>query len=261
MKRILRLEKIFAAQYLKQLMEYKADFLVGIIGVFLTQGLNILLIGIIFTQIPSLRGWSLPEIIFIYGYGSLPKGIDHVLTDNLWAVGQRLVRKGEFDKYMTRPISPLIYCALETFQVDGFGEMLIGILLMANTWQTVAWTPLKAFAFIISIPFATLIYTALKIILSSLAFWMKQSGSLLYVFYQVNGFSKYPVTIYNFPVRFLISFIVPFAFTAYYPASFLLKGQNFVLNIGGTVLVSVLFMTFALWIWNKGIAAYESAGS
>lgn len=261
MKKLLRLERIFAAQYLKQLMEYKGDFLIGMIGVLLTQGLNILLIGIIFTQIPSLRGWTLPEIMFIYGYGSLPKGIDHVLTDNLWAVGQRLVRKGEFDKYMTRPINPLIYCALETFQIDGFGEILIGILLMISSWSAVDWTPLKSFAFIISLPFATVIYTALKIALSSLAFWMKQSGSLLYVFYQINGFSKYPVTIYNFPIRFFVSFLVPFAFTAYYPANFLLTGRNFFLNIGGTVLISLIFLAIALWIWKKGISAYESAGS
>jgi ABC-2 type transport system permease protein len=40
-----------------------------------------------------------------------------------------------------------------------------------------------------------------------------------------------------------------------------LKGKNFFLNIGGTVLISVIFMAFSLWLWKKGIAAYESAGS
>jgi len=87
-------------------MEYKVDFVVGVLGVFLTQGLNLLFLNVIFQHIPSLEGWTFQEIAFIYGFSLIPKGLDHLFFDNLWALGQRLVRKGEFDKYLTRPINP-----------------------------------------------------------------------------------------------------------------------------------------------------------
>ncbi len=87
MKKFLRLEVIFIKQYLKQLIEYKSDFFVGIIGMFLTQGLEILFISIIFSQIPSLNGWTFKQVAFIYGFSLIPKGIDHLFFDNLWAVG------------------------------------------------------------------------------------------------------------------------------------------------------------------------------
>ena len=45
MLRYFKLQKIFIVQYLKQLMEYKTDFVIGIIGVFLTQALNIAFLG------------------------------------------------------------------------------------------------------------------------------------------------------------------------------------------------------------------------
>jgi ABC-type uncharacterized transport system, permease component len=35
MRRVFHLEKIFISQYLKQTMEYKADFIVGVLGVLL----------------------------------------------------------------------------------------------------------------------------------------------------------------------------------------------------------------------------------
>ena len=54
------------------------------------------------------------------------KGIRSSLFDNLWALGQRLVRKGEFDKYLTRPINPLFHILVETFQIDALGELLVG---------------------------------------------------------------------------------------------------------------------------------------
>jgi ABC-2 type transport system permease protein len=261
MRRIFRLERIFISQYLKQLIEYKGDFLVGLLGFLLEQALNILMISIIFTKVPELKGWSLQEVIFIYGFSLIPKGIDHLFFDNLWAVGQRLVRMGDFDKYMTRPINPLLYVLIEIFQVDAIGELLAGALLLGSSWNLIHWDILKVILFIIVIPFATIIYTSLKIALSSFAFWMKQSGSLLYVFYQINDFSKYPLTIYNKSVKFIISFIIPFAFTAYYPAKYFMTGENPIFNIGMVIVVSLILLTGSLCLWNKGISAYESAGS
>ena len=62
----------------------------------------------------------------------IPKGLDHLFFDNLWALGQRLVRKGEFDKYLTRPINPLFHILVETFQIDALGELLVGGILLAT---------------------------------------------------------------------------------------------------------------------------------
>lgn len=97
MAKLRRMHAIFIKQYLKQIMEYKVDFVVGVLGVFLTQGLNLLFLSVLFQHIPSLEGWTFEQIAFIYGFSLIPKGIDHLFFDNLWALGQRLVRKGEFD--------------------------------------------------------------------------------------------------------------------------------------------------------------------
>lgn len=43
---------------MKQIMEYKIDFFVGVLGVFLTQGLNLLFLNVLFQHIPSLEGWT-----------------------------------------------------------------------------------------------------------------------------------------------------------------------------------------------------------
>lgn len=261
MLRYFKLQKIFIVQYLKQLMEYKTDFVIGIIGVFLTQALNIAFLWIIFSKIPSLYGWTLTQIAFIYGFSLIPKGIDHLLFDNLWNLGKRIIRNGQFDKYMLRPISPLFQVLIETFQLDACGELIIGIALLIKTGNIVHWSLWKAVLFIIAIPFATLIYTSIKIIAASIAFWSKQSGSLMYIFYMLNNFAKYPVSIYNGTIRIIISFIIPFAFTAFYPASFFLTGNKGWFNIGGLITISILLFTLSLLIWHKGISVYESSGS
>lgn len=261
--RAIKMHRIFIVQELKRMMEYKGDFLTGVIGFLISQVFNILFLSIIFSQIPTLVGWSFDEVLFIYGFSLIPKGIDHMLFDNLWAMGHWLVRKGDFDKYLTRPINPMFHVMAEKFQVDAFGELLVGILLIAAALPklTIEWSFVKVLLIIVAIFFASFIYTGIKIGTAAIAFWTKRSGNVTYMFYMMNDFVKYPIDIYNNVVRSVITYIVPFAFTSYFPAIYFLTGENPLFNIGMTILVSIIVMAVGVLIWNKGIKAYESAGS
>lgn len=263
MRRAFRLHRIFMSQHLKRLMEYKLDFAMGAIGLLISQLIQLLFLGIIFSQIPDLEGYSFNEILFIYGFSLIPKGIDHLFCDNLWMVGYQIVNKGDFDKYLTRPINSLFYVTVENFQVDAFGELVMGVALVAySVVQLVAslvWY--RIFILLLIIPFAVLIYTSLKIITASVAFWTKQSGHVIHMVYMANDFAKYPVTIYNNAVKVIITYIIPFAFTAYYPASYFLRGEDGLFCVLGTILISSILFLISLFVWNKGIKNYESAGS
>ena len=173
------------------------------------------------------------------------------------------MRKGDFDKYLIRPINPLFHVIAETFQVDAVGELIVGIGLLiyaspdAGLHITV-WTILLS---VIAVPFAALIYTSLKIMTSALAFWMKSSGFIIQMVYGMNEFSKYPTTIYSLPVRIFVTYIIPFAFTGYYLSQYILTGNDPWFNIGGVIVISSVLFVISIFIWNKGISAYESAGA
>ena len=130
MKRIWKIYRLLAAQNLKRIMEYRADFLTGAVSFLIDQAVGIAFIFIIFTQIPQLAGFTFEQILFIYGFSQIPKGLDHLLADNLWCVGYFIVRKGDFDKYLIRPVNPLFHVIAETFQVDAIGELVVGIALL-----------------------------------------------------------------------------------------------------------------------------------
>ena len=125
----------------------------------------------------------------------------------------------------------------------------------------IEWRFLKVLLIITVIPFATLIYTGIKTATAAIAFWTKRSGNITYMFYMVNDFAKYPITIYNNIVRNIITYIIPFAFTAFYPAYYILSGENPLFNIGMTVLIAIVMMVVGVIVWNRGIRSYESAGS
>ncbi len=262
-KRALKMHRIFIVQELKRFMEYKGDFITGAIGLLLAQLCSIIFISVIFSQIPTLVGWSFNEVMFIYGFSLIPKAIDHLFFDNLWAVGHFIVRKGDFDKYLTRPINPLFHVMAEKFQVDAFGELVMGIILLSCSLPSldIEYSFMKILLTVVVVIFASFIYTGIKIGTSAIAFWTKRSGNIIFMFYMVNDFVKYPIDIYNNVVRSVLTYIIPFAFTSYFPALYFITGENPLFNIGMTIVVSIVVMTIGVLIWNRGIKAYESAGS
>ena len=214
LKRYARLYKVFVLQFFKSLVQSKADFIIGLCGFFFTQITGIAFLYLVFAQIP--------------------RGIDHLLTDNIWMVAWWQVVNGQFDRYMLRPMNLFLQVIFEKLQPDALGELLVGTILLVSSIGKgiVIVDAAHVVAFVISIFAGALIYTAVKLLFASFAFWMKISGPVLQTAYELADFAKYPTEIYAKGVRFLITWVIPFGFVAYLPASYFLKTD---VNVFATV--------------------------
>lgn len=263
MKRYIKLYGKFLKQYIKTLIEYRADFVLGLIGFVFVQFTGVVFVKLIFNNIPSLQGWSFYEILFIYGFAQIPRGIDHVFTDNLWMLSGRIIVQGQFDRYLLRPLNPLFQLIAEKFQPDGFGEIVIGSILVviSSTKLNIQYSFFKILMFIITVLCATVIYTAIKLAVASIAFWIKFAQSYLYMTYQLSSFAKYPMGIYPKVIRGVLTFIIPFAFTGFYPGAYFLGKGSIVTGVLLTGVVAAVAISIAYCIWLKGMSLYESSGS
>ena len=262
-KRYLRLYRVLVAQFLKPIMQSRVDFLIGLLGFFFTQVMGIAFLYLVFQQIPDLQGWTLDQLIFIYGFAQIPRGIDHLFTDNIWLVAYRLVINGDFDRYMLRPMNIFFQVIAEKLQPDALGELLIGTILVVRslTKGIVIVDGLHVALFFVSIFAGALIYTSIKLFFASLAFWLKVSGPFLQIAYDMANFAKYPTEIYSKGVRFLITWVIPFAFVAYLPASFFMKADT---SAGVVVIecgIAFVFWWIAYALFHRGTQVYESAGT
>jgi ABC-2 type transport system permease protein len=116
--------------------------------------------------------------------------------------------------------------------------------------------------FVVSIIAGTVIYTAVKLLYASLAFWMKVSGPVLNTAYTLSDFAKYPINIYEKSVRFVITWIVPFGYVAYIPATYFLREKvNPLTSIGVECLIAVVLFAIAYAVFDKGSKTYESTGN
>ncbi len=269
LKRYIRLYKVLIAQFFKVVLQSKIDFLMGLFGFFFTQLSGLLFLYLVFEQIPDLKGWTLDQLIFIYGFAQIPRGIDHLFMDNIWMVAWRLVITGDFDRYMLRPMNVFFQVIAEKLQPDALGELLVGSILVVYSISkgVVVVDALHVVMFVVSIFAGAMIYTAIKLFFASLSFWIKRSGPFLQVAYELADFAKYPTEIYAKVIQFIITWIIPFAFVAYLPASYFLgvggffgSGSNIGV-IGIEVLIAIIFWVVAYATFQKGISIYESAGN
>lgn len=263
MKKYIKLYIKFLKQYIKSLIEYRGDCILGIVGFLLVQITGVVFIQLIFNTIPNLEGWSFYEILFIYGFAQIPRGIDHIFTDYLWIFSSRTIIKGEFDRYLLRPLNPLFQIIAERFQSDGLGEVIVGIILvtLSTIKLNISFKFLKIIIFIFVILCSTLIYTAIKLAVASIAFWIKYAQSYLFMVYQLSGFTKYPISIYPNAIKGLLTVIIPFAFTGFYPGAYFLGKGSFISGVLLTFIISIVSIIIAYRIWLKGISGYESSGN
>lgn len=266
-KRYLRLYKVLITQFFKVIMQSKVDFLMGLLGFFLTQTLGIAFLYLVFDQIQLLNGWSLEQLIFIYGFAQIPRGLDHLLTDNIWLVAWRWVVNGDIDRYMLRPMNILFQIISEKLQPDALGELLIGGILVARSISKgiIDINITNIILFLLSIVAGAIIYTSVKLFFASLAFWIKMSGPFVQFAYQMADFAKYPTEIYTKCIRFIITWVIPFAFVAYLPASYFLGVKN-AFGIGGHIIsiewmMAIILGIIAYCMFCKGLTVYESAGN
>lgn len=254
---------LFFKNRIKILMEYRVNFLIGAVSTIFMQAAGLLTIWVIMEQIPDLAGWSLPEILLIYGLITLSKSINHMFADNLWTIGRDYVRTGTFDRFMVRPIDPLFHLLADRFCHDGIGNFLVGavLVIIAASSLNVVWTPLTVGYLLLMVLSGGFIFIALNLMTAVSGFWLMDSVPVTRVVFEMHEFAKYPLTIYPRFIGVLLTALIPYGFASFFPATFLLGRESNPILAWGAPLVAAVLMVIALAVWRFGLRHYSSTGT
>jgi ABC-2 type transport system permease protein len=75
------------------------------------------------------------------------------------------------------------------------------------------------------------------------------------------AFGRYPLTIYHPVLRMLLSWVLPYGFVAFYPASGLLGRRELAGYFWGTPLVAMAVFVLGYGVFRAGVRRYRSTGS
>ena len=244
-------------------LEYKKDTIVALFSFFFSNFCSLAALYFILQAIPALAGYSLYEVGFFYGFSMMPIALDHLFSDELWLVAYRRVQEGDMDMHFLRPVPVLFQVFAETFQPEGFGELILGVALISlcasNLTVTVSFGSVAVL--VVGAVFGAVI-TSLKIAMAALAFIFKRSGPLLQIIYNFSSYAKYPLAIYPAFIRVFLIFVIPFGLFISLPVDTLLYGTNnpWLLSLA-IIGCAAVFFALAVWVWVLCERRYESTGS
>jgi len=138
--------KLIGAQVRAQ-MQYRASFVLEAIAQFAGNILDFVVVIILFSRLTALGGWTLPEIGLLYGISSVAFGLaDMVIAGFDYSYfGPNMVRLGEFDRVLIRPVSAFVQVLTSQFTLKRLGRIGQGAIVLG--WALIAlgniWTLLK----------------------------------------------------------------------------------------------------------------------
>lgn len=248
-------------------MQYRASFLLQIAGNFVINFAELFALIIMFQHFHHLGGWSVREVIFLYGLSATMFGLAQVVGSGLDAFSAQM-RLGEFDRILTRPLSAFIQASVSDVSLRYFGQLLQGLLLLAYAVITldVHWTPVKLLVLLLSIPSGVAIFVSLFTIEAILCFWTVESTEAVNAFtYGGSDLAQYPLNIFDRWLRRLFLWLIPIGFVSYFPAVTILGKDDplgFPTWTGFTAPVAAgLFALATGWLWGFGVRHYRSTGS
>ncbi len=266
MKRILRYAELylhFFSQNLKARMEYRVDFLIGVMATTLVQLTGLAFIGIVFSKVPHVRGWTVNEVALIYGLAGAGRGLTEFLFDNVWYMSWLYVREGRFDNILRRPLPPLFHFIADRVETHGLGNLGMGLAIALVAWSRLglAFTPAKILFLVVVIVSGALIHFAINLAVSSISFWLIDLRNLLSTIDQFSYLAKYPISIYPQALQTLVTWILPYAFVGFYPATVIMgRGEYVALGLAAP-LVAFVGVALATVVFHRGLLRYESTGT
>lgn len=253
----------YTIQYIKTQMAYRADFFIGIFSELLLQSVNLIFLLVVFTKIPTIQGWDRNQVLFIYGFFLVPFAIYGGFFNHLFDVPEIYVLQGELDRVLVRPLNSWFQVVVETMHPELLFGGIAGIVLMIYagknmdlvlTWGDIPLALVMVFG-------ATLIYAGVYTFLASLGFWSEGNMGLMPMVYNLSNYGRYPMTVYRGPVRFILTWILPFAFVGFYPSTLIMHRYEYLGYALLTPLVGVVCFAIAYGVWVIGIRRYRGTGS
>src|SRR5687768_11243960 len=246
-------------------LQYRADFIMGMLNVIALNAVNLGIIGILVYRFVDLNGWIVWELFFLYCLWLLGHSLYSLFFWHFWELEEYLTQ-GTFDQFLLRPASPFIQFLGREVQYIGFADMFVAISGLSLSYVNLGlhWDEPSWLFFFLVVISGTVIETTLTLMMACISFWTGRSSMAIDVVMEFNMLVQhYPIDIFGSWFRVVVTGLIPVAFMNYYPALILLDKVN--PDGAGWLgylspLVALLLVGITASVWHFALRRYSSSG-
>jgi ABC-2 type transport system permease protein len=245
-------------------LQYRASFFTLMISHFLTTFADIVGLWALFDRFKMIQGWTLPELCLIYGIVHMGFALAECFARG-FDTFSHMIKSGEFDRLLLRPLSTLFQIATSDVQFMRFGRFLQGLVVLLWGAYELRFSlfSLHALVILFSVLGTWSLFYGLFIVQATLSFWLVESLEIMNIAtYGSVQAGQFPMSIYVKPFRMIFTFLIPLACVAYYPIATLLRQTSIPIWLGlAAPFAGLLFLFCACQFWHLGVRHYRSTGS
>jgi len=234
-------------------MAYRGAFLLQVFGMVLNNSMLLFFWWILFSRLPTLKGWDLAQVMTLYGIVAFGFGVANVVCGNAFMVARIIVR-GDLDYYLALPADPLVHLLVSRMTLSAWGDLLFGLVVFLAAAPG-RWGSLPLFLLLGLL--AGLVFVAFGVLVGSLAFWVGNADNL--ASQAINAlitFGLYPVEIFPGAVQWLLYTLIPAAFVGSLPAGLLSDFHWGRLGVLVSFTAGIMLVAWVVFRW--GLRRYES---
>ncbi len=264
--RYLRLLGHLARYTLSRELAFRGNFLVKVSVEVLWLGIMIAFYRTVYARTTNVAGWSESEYFFFVGcYFALNGLVETLFFENCNEFTE-LVRTGDLDFLLLRPIDEQFLVSLRRIDWGTAPNVLMGAAVMVGSLVQKGWQfdLGRVVTFFVTMGCATAIAYSFMLILTTFTVWMVRNQSLMEMWWMFSSLARYPKEIYTGPwgdpLGRFFTYVVPILLVSNVPANVMVRVLD-----PSMVVLTIVFAVALLWLSRRffqyALRSYRSASS
>jgi ABC-2 type transport system permease protein len=258
---------LFARNCLVRDMSFRANFIINVVTELAWVSASIVFTVIIYNNTPQINGWNEYQYFAFIATSMLINGLVETFFMPNCAELSELVRTGQLDFALLKPIDTQFLVSLEKLDLSALTKMAVGVVLLGYSLHVLGQPVglVKAVLYVLTLFVGVAIFYSLMIILASASVWMGRNQGLYDFWFYVTVFARYPREIYQGnglgdALRVVFTYILPVLVVVNVPAQIVAQVFSPVLTLFGAG-VAVVSLVAARRVFQSALRSYRSASS
>lgn len=247
--------------------QYRTSFALYTLSQAVVTALDLAVVLVIFDRVPALGGWSVEQVLVLYGFATASFGLADMFVSQVESVPAHVVA-GTFDRFLLRPLPLLLQISASEFALRRIGRVIPGATTLAVGLAAadVDWAIGEVVLVLVTLASGVTVFGAVFLLTCSVSFWIVGSRDVANAFTYGGSFAhQYPLHLFGEWVRGVLGWLLPMAFAAYVGTIHLVGAANPLgvprwLAFAAPVPVGVFALLAAL-VWARSVRNYQSTGS
>jgi len=258
----LKLIRSFIKVNVEMSLAYRSEAVIEFLLDIMWLGWELLSLQIIFWNTQSLGGWNKGELIALMGVLTM---VNTFMSALIWPNTEffnSAMHDGSLDYMLLQPVNSLFLVTFSRISIWRIADLIVAIILIVTGVNLAGEivTPYNMLTFLLLIISGSVVLYSLWLVLIAFTFWFTKFDNNVTILQALTDTGRYPVTVYPWWLRIIVTFIVPIGLATSIPVQ-ALRGD---LNLQQVIIflaVSIITLLISSQIWRLGIKRYSGASS